>query len=89
MSACEPKRTPGTFFTNTAIIVAAGDTFVLSFQKSAGQDFGSLTGVRETIDFTADGPGQTPVPGAAWLRGTVLGGAGFGAWRRRRKSQAA
>ena len=32
-------------------------------------------------------PGQeVPLPGAAWLMGTVLAGAGFGAWRRRRKA---
>jgi hypothetical protein len=35
------------------------------------------------------GPGQTPIPGAAFLMGSVLaGGAGFGAWRRRRRAVA-
>jgi hypothetical protein len=33
-------------------------------------------------------PGQTPIPGAAFLMGSVLaGGAGFGAWRRRRREK--
>ena len=32
-------------------------------------------------------PGETPLPPAALLMGSILaGGAGFGAWRRRRKS---
>jgi len=35
------------------------------------------------------GPGETPIPGALWLFGTVLaGGAGFGAWRNKRKAVA-
>ena len=34
------------------------------------------------------GPGETPIPGAAFLMGSVLaGGAGFGAWRRRRREK--
>ncbi len=33
------------------------------------------------------GGGEVPLPGAIWLMGTVLaGGAGFGAWRRRRQA---
>ncbi len=37
-----------------------------------------------------DAPGSTPVPGAAFLMGSILaGGAGFGAWRRRRNKLAA
>ena len=32
-------------------------------------------------------PGEVPLPAAVWLMGTMLaGGAGFGAWRRRRKN---
>ena len=35
----------------------------------------------------SDAPDPTPIPGAAFLMGSVLaGGAGFGAWRRRRKA---
>lgn len=35
----------------------------------------------------SDAPGPTPIPGAVFLMGSVLaGGAGFGAWRRRRKA---
>jgi hypothetical protein len=43
-----------------------------------------------TINDVPVDPGQTPIPGAAVLMGTVLaGGAGFGAWRRRRQKTAA
>lgn len=36
------------------------------------------------------GAGATPLPAAIWLMGTVLGGgAGFGAWRKKRKNTAA
>jgi LPXTG-motif cell wall-anchored protein len=36
------------------------------------------------------GPGETPIPGAAFLMGSVLaGGAGFGFWKRRRKNRIA
>jgi hypothetical protein len=39
-------------------------------------------------DCAAPPPGETPVPGAAFLMGSVLaGGAGFGAWRRRRPNK--
>lgn len=40
-------------------------------------------------DNCANPPPPVPVPGAAWLMGTVLGGAGFTAWRRRRRVKAA
>ena len=36
------------------------------------------------------GPGEVPIPGAAFLMGSVLAsGAGFGAWKRRRRNQIA
>jgi len=36
------------------------------------------------------GGGEVPLPAAVWLMGSVLGGgAGFGAWRRRRRAKAA
>lgn len=38
----------------------------------------------------APAPGDTPIPGALWLFGTVLaGGAGFGRWRKKRNTQLA
>lgn len=40
-------------------------------------------------DDCAASPPSVPVPGAAWLMGSVLGGAGFTAWRRRRRVKAA
>lgn len=48
----------------------------------------SFTGVWIT-EFSPT-PGQTPIPGAALLMGSVLaGGVGFGAWRRRRNDKTA
>ena len=36
---------------------------------------------------TSQSNGETPIPGAVWLFGTVIaGGAGYGRWRKKRKA---
>lgn len=61
--------------------------------SSIGQnafEFTSLTASCVGEVCRGGGPGDTPVPGAVFLMGSVLaGGAGFGAWRRRRNKVAA
>ena len=70
------------------------DPFIFNFEIS-----GLSQGVSTILAFNCPdcggpgpnpGPGETPIPGAAFLMGSVLaGGAGFGAWKRRRKIQIA
>jgi hypothetical protein len=64
-----------------------------SFLCAAGTPNGTIRYIAGNYVFdgpdNTNGPATTPIPGAAWLMGTVLGGAGFGAWRRRRKAKLA
>ena len=68
----------------SGLSVAAGDVLSFAFSKSVGQQFGSLTGISASVDFTAaDVPGAVPEP-ASWammIGGFALAG---GAMRRRK-----
>jgi hypothetical protein len=73
--------------------VPVGGDYLLAFAVTNWGDSNYQTGLAFaglTINDIPVDPGQTPIPGAAALMGTVLaGGAGFGAWRRRRQKTAA
>jgi hypothetical protein len=50
-------------------------------------EFAGLSASCNGVSCRGDSPNPTPIPGAAFLMGSVLaGGAGFSAWRRRRKT---
>jgi hypothetical protein len=85
-STQNPDRSnPGDFGFSSAS-VNAGDLLTLTFAKSAGQSFGSLTGLNLSFDFTATA--VTPIPAALPLFASALIGLGwFG--HRRRKAEAA
>ncbi len=49
-------------------------------------DHGNVTG-DISLDHAGSAGSTTPLPAAVWMMGSVLaGGAGFGAWRKRRKA---
>jgi hypothetical protein len=76
------RNAAGTF-SSGGFSVNAGDLITLDFVKTAGQQFGSLTGVTEIIDFTA-AVAPTPIPGALPLFAAGLAGLGWVGHRRRK-----
>lgn len=81
-----------TALSNALVLISALGQSFQSVKLSSGSnafEFAGLTGCA-TDNCRDPAPGETPVPGAALLMGSVLaGGAGFGAWRRRRSKVAA
>jgi hypothetical protein len=67
--------------------VTAGDSLMFRFSKSAGQQFGSLTGINMIVDFTAS-PTGVPESGS-WAMMIVGFGAAGGVLRRRTRPAAA
>lgn len=65
--------------------VAAGDTLAILFYMTAGQEFGSLNGLTDVVDFAAS---ATPLPAALPLFVAGLGSMGLLGWRRKRRAQA-
>lgn len=71
-------------------IFFALDIFNTGCTKTATNDCTGVVGATLTQHSDINPPTHTPLPGAVWLMGTVLGaGAGVRAWRRRRKAPAA
>ncbi|WP_395022837.1 hypothetical protein [Dongia sp.] len=67
--------------TGGPVAVNAGDLLTLTFAKTAGQTFGSLTGLNLSFDFTASA--VTPIPATLPLFVSALAGLGWFARRRR------
>ena len=67
--------------------VAAGDVVRFSFAKSPGQQFGSLSGISASIDFTPTAANAVPEP-ASWAL-LIAGFGGIGAAMRRRRTSVA
>lgn len=82
------RSEPGETSNSIATHFNTGDIIALYILKSAGQDFGSLTGVQMRVEFTPDAVGETPIPGALPLFATGLGALGLIAHRRKRKQAA-
>ena len=71
-----------------------GQSILIAFQYASELLHFGTAGVPGTLNFVraycsldscGDAPAQTPLPGAVWLFGSALAGAGgLGAWRRRR-----
>jgi hypothetical protein len=59
------RSNPSTFSSSGPLTVAAGDVLALELAPTAGQMFGSLSGVNLTVDLTAST--QTPEPGTNLL----------------------
>ncbi len=71
-------------------IFFALDIFNTACTKTATNDCTGVVGATFTQRSDINPPAHTPLPGAVWLMGSILGGgAGFRAWRRRRKASAA
>ena len=79
------RNAPGTI--TGSYNVNAGDLLTLSFLQTAGQSFGSLTGVAESFDFAPAVVAATPVPAALPL--FVSGLVGLGWFGHRKRKQAA
>jgi hypothetical protein len=84
-----PNRSAfGQTFNDVDTHFLAGDTIALYFLKSANEEFGSLTGVRMSVEFTPDAVSETPIPGALPLFVSGLAGLGFLAHRRKHRQAA-
>ncbi len=83
-SASNPNRSAGGGITGGPVSVNAGDLLTLTFAKTAGQTFGSLTGLNLAFDFAPTA--VTPIP--ATLPLFVSAVAGLGWFARRRRQQA-
>jgi hypothetical protein len=81
----------GSVFTDGLVLslgALAANTSI-DIKISAGFDMGNDTYYIDNVSLTGDAAAvaTTPIPGAAFLMGTVLaGGVGFGSYRRKRKS---
>jgi hypothetical protein len=76
-------------FDGASILIAFQYAAELTHFGTAGVP-GVLNFVRAycSLDVCSDAPAATPLPGAVWLFGTALAGAGgLGAWRRRRENR--
>ena len=73
---------------NIASLGALTGAYGISPDQAGGMSHFNVYGFYDPNLPPAGGPGETPIPGAAFLMGSVLaGGAGFGAWRRRRREK--
>jgi len=79
------RNAPGTL-TGGIFNVNAGDLVTLSFLQSAGQSFGSLTGVAESFDFAPVVVAATPLPAALPFFAASLAGLGWFGHRRRKQA---
>jgi hypothetical protein len=68
--------------TGDGVAVNAGDLFTLTFARTAGQTYGSLTGLNLSFDFVASA--TTPIPAALPLFVSALAGLGWFGHRRRK-----
>jgi PEP-CTERM motif len=64
------RSNPSTFSSSGPLTVVAGDILALELAPTAGQTFGSLSGVNFTVDLTAST--QTPEPGTNLLLASGL-----------------
>jgi hypothetical protein len=76
------RATPITSLSGSSLAVASGDILSFRFAKSAGQQFGSLTGIDATVDFSPSSIGAVPEP-ASWAMLIIGFGAVGSAMRRR------
>jgi hypothetical protein len=83
-TASNTGRSTGGTQQGNGIVVAAGDLLTLTFAKTVGQTFGSLSGLNLSFDFTATA--VTPIPAALPLFVSALAGLGWCARRRRQPS---
>ena len=81
------RGAPITSLTGSSLAVASGDILSFRFPKSAGQQFGSLTGIDATVDFSPSSIGAVPEP-ASWAMMIIGFGAVGSAMRRRSKIRA-
>jgi len=82
---------PGPNATGNTLVTISGlglfDYIIIRSPGTNAFEFSNLVSTCVGAGCGGPGPGETPIPGAAFLMGSVLaGGAGFGAWRRRRKA---
>jgi PEP-CTERM motif len=73
-----------TSLTGSSLAVASGDVLSFRFAKTTGQQFGSLTGIDATVDFSPSSIGAVPEP-ASWAL-MILGFGLVGSAMRRRSN---
>jgi hypothetical protein len=84
-TALNSNRSGAGGITGGPVSVNAGDLLTLTFLKTAGQSFGSLTGLNLAFDFT---PSTVPIPAALPLFVSALAGLGWFGHRRRKQAAA-